>query len=193
MANYGEVNEIILKTLGPYLNGFANDFMESFDKEVELRMVSGRSGNSAVMKEFYNDYKPLTYRRTYNLFNNVYKTKVNKTSASHKMYFNKEMEISFSGGYLKPYRSTSGRDVRNAVFSLTFLEGYHGSPIFFKNREVPRLSPPPVERAEKYIKDSFYKLVEKYKPRFRKILDTPIKGMFADIIENFTEGLTRTK
>lgn len=178
------VNDIETK-LSPYFNEFVNSFMTAFDKEVDLRMRTGRSKNTAVMKEYYDDYSPKAYKRTYNLFNNVYRKKIINASPSHKLYFNKEMEVSFSGAYLKKYKGK--REVRNAVFESSFMNGRHGSNIFFKG-EVPTLSPPPVERASEYLAHNFEELTKKYTPKFRKTMDSPIRAMFSALISDLVNN-----
>ena len=143
-----EINEQLIKK---DLEKFIDTFGKTLASKVADKSVADAK---AVLEEFYLDYQPRYYNRTFDLLNNSY----------HRYY--KNHTTTFYGGVIlsskrmRDYKNTPKQD----VFNWTILDGYHGYN-WYKGADGERVidpitSRPPISKLMEriYDKPSFEQL-----------------------------------
>lgn len=95
-----------------------------------------------VIDEFYRDYDPRIYKRTFGM-KNLFKPKMSKTETGY------EVEFTYSVDYF----TTEHRSDED-VFIGSFIYGWHGGKYAWGNIKtiVPRMKPSPWDLLKLYVK-----------------------------------------
>lgn len=95
----------------------------------------------SAIEEFYRDYKPHFYSRTYGM-KNLFRPEIKKTKQGYDVIF------TYSVDYL-----TTEHESDEAVFDGSFVHGWHGGRYAWGNikRFTPRMKPSPWERIENFV------------------------------------------
>lgn len=120
-------DEIIYEILKPYAYKVFKDLSET---------------SHYVIDEFYRDYKPTLYRRTYGM-KNLFFPKLTKTKNGYLVEFT----------YSPEYLTTEHRSDED-VFCGSFIYGWHGGKYAWGSlkQNIPRMKPSPWDLLKLYVK-----------------------------------------
>ena len=122
---------------------FDDELIHEILKPYAYKVFKDLSNEShRVIDEFYRDYTPDIYERTYGM-KNLFSPKLIKTKKGYNV------EFTYSAEYL-----TTEHRSDEAVFEGSFVHGWHGGEYYYnhKKKEVPRMQPSPWTQIELFVK-----------------------------------------
>ena len=95
-----------------------------------------------VIEEFYKDYSPIFYHRTFGM-KNLFKPEIKKTTKGYDVVFT----------YSADYLTTEHRSDED-VFIGSFIHGYHGGKYYYGHEKpsVPRMQPSPWTQIDLFVR-----------------------------------------